>query len=328
MKVDLVASQRHYYDHLAPVWQAIPLGERGDVFLGRDFRAVAPAAKDIQAPRTGRPVLVASYDDLCRVDPGLGILFEHGVGQSYGGSRESAFAPAYVGGSGRDRAAAFLHPNEQAAARDRARYPSIPSEVVGYPRLPGLQQLPPPPPGNRPAVAVSCHWHAPLCPETRSGFGYWWPAVKALHAAGNVEVLGHAHPRLLPDVRGIYERAGIEVVSRFESVLTRADCFAFDNTSSGFEFAAVRGPVVVLDNPGYRRGVEHGLRFWSCADIGPRISELADLPAAVDRAVSGPWPGADRLLESVFPAIEDPAGTAAARVRTVVNALRSATTSV
>lgn len=332
--VDLVASRFHYWSHLAPVWHALPRERRGHVYLGPGFRAVVPAARTLpDRPAESRTVMVAAVDDLRLVGPGrTPIMFEHGIGQSYRGARDTAAAAGYAGGTGRDTAAAFLHPNRQAADRDRAAYPNAHVQVVGYPRLPILQAVPPPPPVDaapRPVLAVTFHWHAPLCTETTSGFGYWWPAVRALHDTGEVEVLGHAHPRLLPDVARVYERAGIEVVRVFEEVLARAHVLAFDSTSAGFEFAAVRGPVVVLDNPDYRRHVDHGLRFWDCADIGPRISDPADLGDAVARAVAvQPWPGAAERLARVFPAVEDPAATAARAVLKVADRLRPAFSSV
>lgn len=328
--IDLVASQPHYFSHLLPVWQSIPAGRRGVAYLAPTFRTVTPSARNLpERPAEGSTVLVASFDDLRFLGPDRHpIMFEHGIGQSYSGARDSAFAAGYAGGASRDTAVAFLHPNRQAADRDRAAYPNAHVEVVGYPRLPSLQAIPPAPPvevAPRPVLAVTFHWHAPLCPETASGFGHWWPAVRALHDLGRFEVLGHAHPRLLPDVTHIYGRAGIEVVARFDEVLARAHVLAFDSTSAGFEFAQVRGPVVVLDNPGYRRHVDHGLRFWDCADIGPRISDPADLGEAVDRALGGqPWPGAAERLARVFPAVEDPAAAAARSVLKVADRLQRA----
>jgi hypothetical protein len=248
-------------------------------------------------------------------------MFEHGIGQSYGGRNGAGYAAGYAGGLGRDAVVAFAHPNRYAADRDRAAYPDAAVEVVGYPRLPSLQAIPPPPPVEasvRPVVAVTFHWHSALCTETRSGFGYWWPAVRALHDLGHFEILGHAHPRLMLDVARVYERAGIEVVSRFDEVLARAHVLAFDNTSVGFEFAQVRGPVVVLDNPDYQRDTDHGLRFWDAADVGPRIGDPADLGDAVGKALDNqPWPGAVERLERVFPSVEDPAATAARLVLSV-----------
>jgi hypothetical protein len=332
--IDIVASRRHYWEHLAPVWQALPPERRGRAYLAPDLRALTPGALALpERPDEGRVVLAAAVDDLRHVGPGRApVLFEHGVGQSYGGARDSAFAPGYAGGTGRDSVVAFLHPNRQAADRDRAAYPHARVEVVGHPRLPSLQAVPPPPPLDavpRPVLAVTFHWHAPLCVETLSGFGHWWPAVRALHDLGKFEVLGHAHPRLMPDVARVYERAGIEVVRRFDEVLARAHVLAFDNTSAGFEFAMVRGPVVVLDNPDYRRDVHHGLRFWDCADVGPRIQDPADLGEAVDRVLAGqPWPGAAERLARVFPMVEDPASRAANVVLTVANRLRGVPTSV
>jgi hypothetical protein len=327
--VDLVASRFHYLNALLPVWHALPPEARGRAYLAPQFRAAIPAAAVLpERPTKPRAVMVAAVDDLRLVGAGRPILFEHGSGQSYGGSRDSAFAAGYAGGEDRGAAVAFLHPNRQAADRDRARYPNTVVEVIGHPRLPALQAIPPAPPVDsapRPVLAVTFHWHAPLCAETASGFGHWWPAVRALHDLGEFEVLGHAHPRLLPDVSRIYERAGIEVVPRFEEVLARAHVLAFDNTSAGFDFAQVRGPVVVLDNPDYRRYVHHGLRFWDCADIGPRIQDPADLGEAALRALAGqPWPGAAERLARVFPLVEDPATHAARTLLAVANQLRSA----
>lgn len=318
--VDLVASRRHYYDHLAAVWRALPPGMRGTAWLDRDLVALDPRARPLQARPRGdnRWTLCASFADLRLAGGTQTILMEHGAGQSYGGSRETAHLGGYAGGTGR-HAALFLHPNEYAADRDRAVYPDTRVEVVGSPRLAGLQSVPLLPPGVRPTVAFTFHWHSPACPETGSGFGYWWRAVLDLHRAGEVEVLGHAHPRLLPDVARIYGRAGIEVVPSFEQLLSRSDCLVVDNSSVLWEFAAVRGPVVVLDNPGYRHDVDHGLRFWDAADVGPRVNDPADLAGAIGEALTvTPWPGAEAILGRVFPAVEDPATTAAQAIRSVV----------
>lgn len=316
--IDLIASRKHYWDHLVPVWRRLPPEQRGTAYLDRSFRAVDPHSQPLGELTTATGhVMVASFDDLRLAKGRAPILFEHGIGQSYAGSRESAYASGYAGGTGRGDVAAFLHPNEYSAARDRDRYPGIPVEVVGSPLLAELQQIPVPPMGI-PTVAVSFHWHGPLCSETSSGFGHWWAAVKALAASREVEVLGHGHPRLLPDITGVYRRAGIEVVPSFTEILKHAHCFVFDNTSAGFYFAAARGPVVVLDNPGYRTHVNHGLRFWDCADIGPRIQDPADLPDAIQRSLDVS-PGADRILSQVFPAVEDPAGMAANAVLHVAN---------
>jgi hypothetical protein len=58
-------------------------------------------------------------------------------------------------------------------------------------------------------------------------------------------------------------------VASLREVQRRAAVYVCDNSSSMYEFAATGRPVVVLDLPegrikgiGYRRNINHGLRFW------------------------------------------------------------------
>lgn len=323
--IDLAASHRHYLDHLLPVWRALPAEQRGDAFLAEPIRASLPGARPLaKASDSDRPVLVAGFDDLRRV-AGHAILMEHGCGQSYAGdpdNRSAAANPAYSGGDGRHGVLAFLCPNEYAAARNRAANPEALTVVVGSPRLAFLQTLPAaPPPGDRPVVAVGFHWPCTISPEAGSGWAHWAGAVAALAAAGDFEVLGHAHPRAWNDLSAAYLDMGIEPVRTFEEVLGRAHVYACDNSSTLFEWAAVRGPTVVLDWPGCRPSIEHGLRWWDAADVGPRILEPAALPAAVRSALAvSPWPGAEERLARVFPAVEDPAAEAVAAILAAVAA--------
>lgn len=316
MQVDLASSHRHYLDHLLPVWRALPREARGDVYLAAPLLSSIPGARPLGAlGDSDRPVLVAGFDDLRRVD-GQAILMEHGVGQSYAGDpdhRAAGANPAYAGGDGRHGVIAFLCPNEYAAARNRAAHPDVPVVVVGSPRLAALQSLPAPaPPGDRPVVAFGFHWSCTVSPEAGTGWSHWRAALEKLVAAGDFEVLGHGHPRAWPDLEPAYRDLGIEPVRDFDEVLRRAHVYACDNSSTLFEWAALRGPTVVLDWPACRPWVEHGLRWWDAADVGPRILERAALPAAIRSALKvSPWPGAEERIARVFPGVEDPAARAA-----------------
>lgn len=321
--IDLAASHPHYFEHLLPVWQALPASSRGDAYLTEPVRASLPGALPLgMLGESQRPVLVAGFDDLRRVS-GHAVLMEHGCGQSYGGDPDNASAganPAYAGGDGRHGVIAFLCPNVYAADRNRARYPDTPTFIIGSPRLGQLQTIPAMPAGDRPVVAFGFHWPCTLSPEAGTGWHHWAGAVAATAASGRFEVLGHAHPRCWNDLAPTYRELGIEPVQHFDDVLARADVYACDNSSTLFEFAAVRGPTVVLDWPACRPWIDHGLRWWDAADVGPRILEPAALVPAIMSALDVmPWPGAEERLARVFPAVEDPAATAAAAIREVLD---------
>lgn len=314
--IDLAASHAHYLAHLLPVWRALPATERGTAYLAAPLRShlhdSAPIAAIGQAEN---PVLVAGFEDLRNIN-GHAILMEHGCGQSYAGDPDEHAAcvnPAYAGGDGRHGVLAFLCPNEYAAARNRAKNPDAVTVVVGSPRLGELQRVPHAPDGERPVVAVGFHAQFTFCPEAGTGYPHWRDAVAALAASGEFEVLGHGHPRSWSDLRPAYQDMGIEPVASFNEVLARAHVYCCDNSSTLFEWAAVRGPTVVLDWPAARPWVNHGLRWWDAADVGPRIIEPVALPVAVRSALArSPWPGAEERLARVFPAIENPARVAAA----------------
>jgi hypothetical protein len=308
-RVDLVAGASHFLDHLAPVWHALPDRARGRFLvpdppaMGSTVDLVARAASlgitaEVGLDVLDRLTLVASAGDLRRVrDAGRAhvALLEHGIGQSYPGSIDWAHRSSYPGGRGRD-ADLFLHPNETSAARDRAAYPDARVEVVGCPKL---DTLPAREPGPGPVIAVAFHWDGSM-PEVR----WAWPRFRhaVVRLASRYTVIGHGHPRAMADLAPWYRRAGIEVVADFRDVCRRADLLVFDNSSVGFEFAATGRPVVVLEPYHYRRGVDHGLRFWD-AIPGLECHDRAGVPDA-------------RSLTSIVEqALEDPPEAREARER-------------
>jgi UDP-N-acetylglucosamine:LPS N-acetylglucosamine transferase len=150
--------------------------------------------------------------------------------------------------------------------------------VVGCPKL---DTLPKRSGTGGPVVAVSFHFDLSLLAETRSARMHFTSALPGL--ARSYRLIGHSHPRL--DLSQFYRRMGIEYVRDFDEVCRRADVYVCDNSSTLFEFAATGRPVVVLNEPHYRRDVEHGLRFWDAADVGIQVDSPHDLAPAIRLAL-------------------------------------------
>lgn len=296
--IDLFASMDHYLDHLAPVWWALAPEERGTVYVGRHALARAQA-EGLYPIAVGRPditkhlpVLVASYADLRGVGRRDAIFVEHGAGQTYNTDARGRRDPSYSGGMDRDRVRLFLAPNERVHAANQEGTPQAFSELVGAPKLDwfhhaGLDARNRAS-GHAPTVAVSFHWDCTLVPETRTAWRAYdamLPALVDYAAHVGWRLLGHGHPRLWGRISRRWEALGVELVPRFDDVLRRADLYVVDNSSTLYEFAALAGPVVVLNAPWYRRDVNHGLRFWEAADVGVQVDEPGDLIGGVMRAL-------------------------------------------
>jgi hypothetical protein len=294
--IDLLASEPHFIDHLAPVYLAMPERIRGSFVLIRSKFAgsVDPDQMLERAKRRGvtatftlpdedRPTLVASYGDLKQARK-LGrtrfATIEHGIGQSFIDSKHGS----YAGGIGRGDVSLFLNPNQHAADRWRAAYPAAVSEVVGCPKLDSLPQRQT---GNGPVVAISFHWGGGFPPETRSAFGNYQTVLPDL--AARYTVIGHGHPRYLDLLARQYRRFRIPVVADFEDVCRQADVYLCDTNSTIFEFASTGRPVVLMNKPGrdgYRKDVEHGLRFWKAATVGVQCDSPKYLLSKVAEALA------------------------------------------
>jgi len=85
-----------------------------------------------------------------------------------------------------------------------------------------------------------------------------------------------------------FRRMGIEIVQDFSEVCRRADLYVCDNSSTLFEFASTGRPVVVLNDPQFRREVNHGGRFWTWATVGYQCDRPEDLIPTVERALLDP----------------------------------------
>lgn len=328
--VDVLASEPHFVDHLAPVWHALPDALRG-LFMSPEAAVRAHArCRGIEAiplARTSGPLLVASYGDVKRGRRAGATTFaylEHGAGQSYGGDPRSASHGSYAGGRDRDDVRLFLVPNEQAAARWRAAYPAARVAVVGSPKL---DSLPAREPGPGPVVALGFHWPCAIAPEARTAFPHYQAVLPILRR--RFRLIGHGHPRYLARLRPWYRSVGIEMVDDFEDVLRRADLYVCDNSSTLFEFAATGRPVVVLNAPWYRRDVRHGLRFWDAATVGLQVDDPSDLAGTIERALADPAEvraERGRVIASVFH--QPVRGAANAAADALVNWLAGSATGV
>jgi hypothetical protein len=289
VRVHGFVSWAHYADHIVPVLQNLPGEIRGDLYCADDRLAatVQAAGLRVHGPSAvmpeGDPVIVAGFADLRSVRHRPVCLMEHGAGQTYVGVRDGA----YAGGRGRDRVDLFLCPSGRVADRNRDAG-AVNVEVVGSPRLDVLwlerQKFERTRDGNR--VAVSWHWDCGLAPETGSTWDEWRDVVPGWVGAARCQVLGHGHPKMWPRLSKWWRRLGVEPVQDWVSVVRRADVFVCDNSSTMFEACAVGLPVVVMNGARYRRGVEHGLRFWEHAGMGPQISPGDDVWQAVEQAKS------------------------------------------
>jgi len=298
MKLDAIAKEGHFVDHMAPIWLALPEDVRGTFyFRGHGPSPQLPGMVRRQPPKAHRPTLTASAGDLL-FSNGLGrptAIMEHGCGQSFGGVARNARGKvmrgnirqhsSYAGGDRRD-ARLFLHPGNHPAARDHARYPEARVEVVGCPKLDTLPRKPER--GARPVVAVSFHWNCRVVPETAWALPGFVRHVQNLVALRQYEVIGHGHPRVADKLSRWFGDHGIEWVPTFEEICERADLYVNDASSTLYEFASTGRPVVVMNADCYRRYVDHGLRFWEAATVGVQATPKTGLIVPVAQALADP----------------------------------------
>lgn len=312
MPIDALAYQTHYLDHVSAVWNRLPEEARGIFYVDSEIslrasRMLIPGTI-IQDATELRPsanaVLVASFSDMQNSPGRRHILMEHGCGQSY----EPFNNPAYAGGPGRESVELFLCPNAYSAQLNADRYPDAQVAIIGSPRLEHLMGLERVNTGR--TLAFGFHFDLFLCDETRNAWSHFYPAITDAVKSGKWEVLGHAHPRIYRDLAPTFKEMDIEAVPDFTEIVRRADVYVADNSSTLFEFAAAVGPVVVMNPPWYRREINHGLRFWEAANVGPQVTDPYAVLGAAEVAKAG-WSGKEEALDLVFPAVEDPGATAA-----------------
>lgn len=299
-----LASWPHYYDHLAPIIDALPRSMFGGTYTPKN-------ARRSDLPDEGL-WLVAGHSDLVRL-PGRQVVYvEHGAGQSY-----LTPSASYSGGPGND-AVLYVCPSETVAARWRAAYPGARCAVVGCPKLDRWHRDRGRETGTRPVVAFTFHHDGQVCPETNSAWPHYrkglGTVLTELRGAG-VDVIAHQHPRSRYTARRWFEGVGVPFFDDLGEVFDRADLLAADNTSALPEFASLGRPVVWLNAPWYRRDVHHGGRFWSWPDGQVQVDHPGELTGAILYALTDPPQVADaraRMVHSVYAHTDGEAATRAA----------------
>lgn len=276
MRVDALASERHFADHMRPVLAALPPERRGTLHTHHKG-----------LPRTGGPVIVSAYGDLrkARRTGRPIVMMEHGAGQTYRDAMGRLVGhTSYAGGGDRAGISLLLVPGPSAARAYAEAGNTTPIYMIGCPKLdPWLDGSRAPRLTDPPTVAVSFHWDCEVVLETRSTWARYLQPF--LQAAGRWTILGHAHPRIADTLASVWAHHGIRYAPDFSEILDTANVYACDNSSTMYEFAATGRPVIVLNHKYYRRSVHHGLRFWSAAALGPIVDRPDEVQAAIERAL-------------------------------------------
>ena len=296
LPITMYANKVNYVDHLAPIYSALN---------GRaTFEVSSPALREycrqkgIEA-RLHRPVsgISSGVLVLATVYPsgmmrafGLGkqlVLVNHGSGQGWAGNPHSS----YAGGPRRGQFALILEPGADPAERDRRACPKSRVVAIGCPKLDRWADYEKPTDITRQVIAIGFHMPTMVCPESRGAFPHYkavLPAVVAWCREQGHEVLGAGHPTMWGTLLPYWESLGVEPVADWDDVMERATLYVRDQCSTIYEFAALDKPVVVLNAPWYRRDVEHGLRFWACADVGVQCDGPEGLVPAIEAALADP----------------------------------------
>src|SRR5690606_28149453 len=136
-QVDFLASERHFLDHLAPTWHALPEDARGVFYVPDSLLRYAIDRKAVDddaygpslahAPRAMRKrsglVVSAASGNQSRIEEAgrPSIFSEHGAGQTY-----RRYHSSYAGWRWRKGVRLFLCPGPHPTRLNRHAYPSTP----------------------------------------------------------------------------------------------------------------------------------------------------------------------------------------------------------
>lgn len=268
MKFDVIASESHYFRHLAPIWAALPPRLQGVVHPLTQPGTVA-------RPVMGHIALVAAWQD---VQPLRGtcqmVYVEHGAGQVY---TDRLHDPSYSGSQGARHTGVvgYIAPSQTVADRwTQAR-----AVAVGCPKMDHWLNTAYVP-GHDPVVCFVFHWPCNFTPETRSAWEHYQPRFTEIvdrYVRQGFHVAAHAHPKWRGQLDPLLAAAGARVWKGEDQVFRHADIVIVDNSSLGMEFMSLRRPVVWMNAPWYRRDVFHGGRFWDWTADVPTVDDAEEL---------------------------------------------------
>ena len=285
--VDFYARRRHYIDHLAPVWKALQgWTQRGHFYVPASLYDYAVSLCDSgivptesknemnEPPRGHGPLVTAAIGDVnvsSQHSWRPQLLFEHGVGIVFPNNS------SYAGSLGLRRyVAKFFAPNQIVFNKTEQALPGAYQAIVGTPKLDAWEGTAPINRTKPETIAISFHWDGKdVAPEAGNALAHYKPVLKEL--GETFHVLGHGHPRILPELVPLWKEYGFEIVENFDDVMRRASIYINDCSSTMYEWLVTGRPVVILNAPWFNRKVHYGIRFWDYTDIGPWVNEPAEL---------------------------------------------------
>ncbi len=298
-KIDFLASQPHYLDHISPIWDKLPLDLQGTFYVPEEISSYVKSVLHTSYLMTytdrtfgpfidKHPVLVAGYGDMMALHRQNSkrkiVMMEHGTGHTF-------HTAAYPDGSGkRDWVDMFLPPNEYTKKKIQ-EVRKTRCEVVGTPKLDKVfNELNPVNMlklsySKPPTIAIGFHWGSKnnMPPESGTAFDHYKGVIPEL--SKQFRLLAYGHPLAAEHYRRFYTSIGIEYTNSLWDVFRRADVCINDLSSAMYEFLVTGKPVVVLNAPWFRHSVQHGIRFWDYADIGIHVEQPEELAFAVQQTL-------------------------------------------
>ena len=348
MKIDFLARQAYFVDHLAPIWDALPASERG-VFYALNESVKTRALRLLSHPNLAEyveegeqpgdsghhPIVTAGYGDAIRAadfDPQRPVvLLEHGIGLTFGKA-------AYADGLGQ-REKISLMPVQSRYVLQKV-HPDLankPHPVIGVPKMDRYLEMfnSPVEMPRDPVIGIAFHHGSK---DDRPGVrgSAWEHYVEILpELAAHHRLLLHAHPAADQRLLDAYLRLAdqypntVTITDEFEDIMRRASVYLNDSSSTTYEFCVTHKPVILLNAPWFDKKEKYGIRFWDYTNIGLQADEPDQLFPLIDRCLANPieFESQQRwMVHDLMPGLGGAADLAVAEILKHVNIFRMKTT--